>query len=278
MEEISWLESIRAWIVEKGPAFAVDVLVFLLIIIIGKIIISAIVNVLRKALMKSGRVNEMLQKFAVDISRKVMWVIVLMVALPRLGIDIAPLIAGLGVAGFVIGFAFQESLGNLAAGVMILVNQPFTTGHYVEAGGHAGSVTELNLMATTMLTPDNRKIVIPNRAIWGGSIVNYSAMDTRRIDLVIGIGYSSPIGKARDILMNILNSEERVLKDPAPTIEVIELADSSVNFVYRPWCKTGDYWPLRFYLMRAVKEEFDKEGIEIPFPQTDVHLHQVESA
>jgi len=278
MEELSWLESARMWLVDQGPGFIVDIVVFLLILIIGKFVIGGVVKVARKTLVKSERVNEMLLKFAVDTLRKALWIIVLMVALPRLGVDIAPLIAGLGVAGFVIGFAFQESLSNLAAGVMILLNQPFTIEHYVEAGGHAGSIKELNLMATTMLTPDNRKIVIPNRSIWGGSIVNYSAMDTRRIDMVIGIGYSSPIGKARDILMNILNSDKRVLKDPEPTIEINELADSSVNFVFRPWCNSGDYWPLKFNLMRSVKEAFDKEGIEIPFPQTDVHLHNVEKA
>ncbi len=273
MEDLSWLESGKTWFIENGPAYAVDIIVFILLLIIGKIIVGAVCRVADKGLSKADRVSDLLKKFALDSLRKVLWVIVLMVALPRIGIDVAPLIAGLGVAGFVIGFAFQETLGNLASGVMILLNQPFKNGDFVEAGGHSGVIRELNLMATTMTTGDNRKIIIPNKSVWGGSIVNFSTLGTRRIDLTMGIGYTADIAKAQATLHRILKSHKNILSDPAPVVEVVELADSSVNFVVRPWCATADYWPLRFELMRQMKEEFDKEGIEIPFPQMDVHIN-----
>jgi small conductance mechanosensitive channel len=273
MQELGWLDSGKAWIVENGPSFAVDIIAFLLLLIVGKIIVGAICNVAGKALSKAERVSELLKKFALDSLRKVLWVVVLMVALPRIGIDVAPLIAGLGVAGFVIGFAFQETLGNLASGVMILLNQPFKNGDFVEAGGHSGVVRELNLMATTMTSGDNRKIIVPNKAVWGGSITNFSTLGTRRVDLTVGIGYTSDIAKAQATLYRILKSNDKIINDPAPVVEVVELADSSVNFVVRPWCATADYWDVYFDVTRKVKEEFDKEGIEIPFPQMDVHVN-----
>ncbi len=273
MHEMTWLESAKTWLFDNGPSFAVDIVVFFLLLLIGKIIIGAVCRVADKALNKAERVSDLLKKFAVDTLRKVLWVVVLMIALPRIGIDVAPLIAGLGVAGFVIGFAFQESLGNLAAGVMILLNQPFKNGDFVEAGGQSGVVRELNLMATTMTSGDNRKIIIPNKAIWGGSITNFSALGTRRVDLTVGIGYTSDIAKAQATLQRILKSNDKILGDPAPVVEVVELADCSVNFVVRPWCATADYWAVYFDITRKVKEEFDKEGIEIPFPQMDVHVN-----
>ncbi len=273
MQDMGWLESGKTWLFDNGPGFAVDIIVFLLLLLIGKIIVGAVCNVTDKALAKADRVSDLLKKFAVDSLRKVLWVIVLMVALPRIGIDVAPLIAGLGVAGFVIGFAFQETLGNLASGVMILLNQPFKNGDFVEAAGHSGVVRELNLMATTMTSGDNRKIILPNKSVWGGSIVNFSALGTRRVDLTMGIGYTSDIAKAQATLYRILKSNDKILSDPAPVVEIIELADSSVNFVVRPWCATADYWAVRCEVMRQMKEEFDKEGIEIPFPQMDVHIN-----
>lgn len=156
---------------------------------------------------------------------------------------------------------------------MVLINQPFAKGDYVEAGGVSGTVQDLNLMVTTFTTPDNKKVVVPNGSIWGSSITNYSAMETRRVDMVVGISYGSAIGKARDIISTVLRSNDQVLDDPEPTIEVVKMADSSVNLVVRPWCNTADYWPLYFALNRAIKESFDRKGIEIPFPQMDVHHH-----
>lgn len=278
MNEASILTGLTDWLVDNGPQLVADLLVFVLILLVGKFVVSMVCRIFGKALAKAERVSELLRKFALDTLRKVLWVVVLMVALPKIGVDVAPLIAGLGVAGFVIGFAFQESLSNLAAGVMILLNQPFKNGEYVEAGGHAGVIRDLNLMATTMTTGDNRKIIIPNKAVWGGPIVNFSATGTRRIDMTFGIGYGNDMGKAQSIIKKIIASYDKVLKDPAPLVEVFELADSSVNFVVRPWCKTADLWELKLGITRRVKEEFDKEGIEIPFPQMAIHVQQSPAA
>jgi len=266
-----WAETAQEWVFTNGADFAVNVVVFLLILLVGKITIGVICRITSQALKKNPRVSEMLERFAVDIMRKALWLLVLMIALDRLGIQIGPLIAGLGVAGFVIGFAFQESLGNLAAGVMILLNEPFRIGDYAEAGGHSGTIKDMNLMATTMTTPDNKKIVIPNRSIWGGSITNYTALDTRRVDMTVGISYSDDIAKAKQIIHRVLASHDKVLEEPAPMVEVVEMADSSVNLVVRPWAKTSDYWTVYFSLNQTIKETLDREGIVIPFPQVDVH-------
>jgi len=270
-------EGLQTWLVTNGASFAVNLLVFLLILLAAKLVIGTPVRMARRIMTRSERVSELLQVFLADTLRKALWVVAFMIALSQLGVDMAPLIAGLGIFGFVVGFAFQESLSNLAAGLMILLNQPFTTGHYVEAGGMSGTVQELNLIATTLTTPDNRKVIVPNAQIWGSAITNYSAMDTRRVDMGVGIGYGSDIGKAIEIVRELLGADARVLDDPAPVVEVGELADSSVNLLVRPWVNAADYWPLKFAFTRAVKERFDAAGIEIPFPQVGVHM-QGESA
>lgn len=274
MEELTWLAQGKAWLMEKGPGFLVDLAVFILIIIVGAIAIKITRKALKMVLHKSKRINETLEKFLVNVTGKVLWVVLLMIALPRLGIDVAPLIAGLGVTGFIVGFAFQESLGNLASGMMIVLNQPFKLGDFVDAGGHQGVIGEINMMATTMVTPDNKKIVLPNRGVWGNPIVNYSALDTRRVDLSVGVAYSSQIGKARDVIADALKATPGVLSDPAPQIELNAMADSSLNLVVRPWCKSADYWNVFFAANQAIKEALDAAGIEIPFPQVDVHQRQ----
>ncbi|MBN2055627.1 mechanosensitive ion channel [bacterium] len=277
MKETELFAKVQEWLVTKGVGFVIDLAVFLLILLVGGFVIRAICKVIQRLLHRAKRVSEMLEKFVVSVTGKVLWVVLLMVALPRLGIDIAPLIAGLGVTGFIVGFAFQESLGNLAAGLMLLLNAPFKIGDYIEAAGHAGTVRELNLMATTMTTPDNKLVVIPNRSIWGGSIVNYSSLDTRRVDLEVGIAYGSSIAKAKAALAKVVEADNRILAEPAPMIEVVAMADSSVNLVVRPWVRTTDYWDVYFALNRAIKETLDSEGIEIPFPQIDVHHHGMTS-
>lgn len=264
----------KTWefLVNNGPQILTNIIVFLAILIIGRFIIMIIDRVLKKVLTKTGKLREIIVKFIISIVDKILWVVLLMIALPRIGIDVAPLIAGLGVGGFIVGFAFQESLSNFAAGFMLLVNEPFKKGDYVEAGGNAGTITDMTIMSTTMLTPDNKKIIVPNKGVWGGSIVNYSTMDKRRVDMSVGIAYSADIGKAIEIIRNLFKEDKRIITDPQPTVEVVELGDSSVNLVVRPWVKTSDYWDVYFHYMRGIKEAFDKGGIEIPFPQMDVHL------
>ena len=272
-KELVYLDKAKEWLVVNGIDFLVNVIVFFIILIIGKIVVGIISNITRKALQKSNRVSEMLQGFAVNIVSKVLWVIVLMIALQRLGIDIAPLIAGLGVTGFIVGFAFQESLGNLASGLMIALNTPFKVGDFIETGGISGIVDELNMMATTMTTLDNKKVVIPNKSVWGSAITNHTALDKRRVDLGVGISYGSDIGKARNAIMSALKEVKEILNEPPPDIEVDLMADSSVNLVVRPWCKSDDYWTVYFKTNQTVKECLDRESITIPFPQLDVHHH-----
>ena len=191
---------------------------------------------------------------------------------------IAPVLLNLCIiaaAGLAVGFALQGTLGNFAAGVMLIVFRPFKIGDFIEAGGVTGTVEEIQIFCTIIKTGDNKKVIVPNSDIGGGTITNYSAKPTRRVDMVFGIGYEDDIKKAKQVLERILKADERILKDPAPVIAVSELADSSVNFVVRPWVKSSDYWGVFWDTHETVKVEFDKEGISIPFPQQDVHMHQV---
>jgi small conductance mechanosensitive channel len=277
MKEAEWIELSRDWLLTKGLGFAADFAVFLLLLLVGSQIIRAVVHVADEALERAPRVRPMLRTFTLNVLRKTLWVILLMVALPRIGIEIGPLVASLGVAGFIIGFAFQESLSNLAAGVMILLNEPFIAGDYVEAGGHAGTVRDLNMMATTMTTPDNKAITIPNRVIWGKSIVNYSKNPTRRIDMTVSIDYSADVGEACAVVKKLLDADERVLKDPAPAIELNDFGESSVNLIVRPWVQRADYGAVKFAFNRNLKDAFAEKGIEIPFPQIDVRLSKTEA-
>ena len=192
--------------------------------------------------------------------------------LAKFGIQTASFVAILGAAGFAIGFALQGSLANFAAGVLILVLRPFRVGDFIDAAGVAGTVKEIQLFNTIMASPDNIQIIAPNSKVFGDIIKNVSGFDTRRVDLVVGIGYSSSIPKAIEVLTNLMKEDSRILSQPSFQIAVSELADSSVNFVVRPWVKTDDYWSVRFDLTRKIKEAFDENGIEIPFPQRVVHM------
>jgi small conductance mechanosensitive channel len=192
-------------------------------------------------------------------------------ALAKFGIQTASFVAILGAAGFAVGFALQGSLANFAAGILILVLRPFRLGDFIDAAGVSGTVKEIQLFTTILATPDNVMILVPNGKIFGDVIKNISGYDTRRIDLVIGIGYGASIQKAWEVMEGIIKADGRILKDPAPAIAVSELGDSSVNFVVRPWVKKEDYWNVRFDLLRTIKEAFDENGIEIPFPQMTIH-------
>jgi small conductance mechanosensitive channel len=184
-------------------------------------------------------------------------------------------VAIIGAAGLAVAFALQGALGNFASGVMLIMFRPFKVGDFVEAAGTMGVISEVQVFATVLTTPDNKKIIVPNGAITSGNIVNYSANDTRRIDLVFGIGYEDDMKKAKGIIEEVLKKDDRILDDPAPKIALLELADSSVNFAVRPWVKTEDYWNVYFDLNETIKREFDEKGVSIPFPQRDIHVHQV---
>ncbi|MFZ7110581.1 MAG: mechanosensitive ion channel family protein [Desulfatiglandales bacterium] len=242
----------------------------IIILILGRIASGLGRNAVKKLLQKS-KTDEAVISFAGNLTYILILTFAVLAALAKFGIQTASFVAILGAAGFAIGFALQGSLANFAAGVLILVLRPFRTGDYIEGAGVAGTVKEIELFTTVLATPDNIKIMVPNGKLFGDIIKNISAYETRRIDLVIGIGYASSIPKAVEVLSDLMKKETRILADPPPMIAVSELADSSVNLVVRPWVKKENYWPVKFDLTRAVKESFDANGIEIPFPQRVVH-------
>jgi small conductance mechanosensitive channel len=205
--------------------------------------------------------------------RKLIFIVGFVVALSMLEINVGPLLAAIGAAGFIIGFALQGTLSNFAAGIMILIYRPYDVGDFVDIGGTFGTVDAMTIVSTTLMTLDNQKVVVPNNMIWGDKITNVTGTDKRRVDMVFGIGYSDDIAKAQRILEEILVDHEAILKDPEPVVKVHELADSSVNFVVRPWVKTENYWNVYWDITKTVKLRFDDEGISIPFPQRDVHVY-----
>ena len=257
--------------------YGVKILMALVIFIIGKWIVKKLANVVEK-LMQKNEVDPAIRNFAGSIIYYALLVFVCIAALGQLGIQTASFVAIVGAAGLAVGLALQGSLSNFAAGVLLLIFRPFKVGDFVEIAGTSGVIQSIQIFTTELNTPDNKKVIVPNGGVISGNIVNYSANDTRRVDLVFGIGYSDDIDSARKVIEGILKAEKRVLEIPAATVAVVELADSSVNFVCRPWVNTADYWDVYFALTEAVKKAFDNSGISIPFPQQDVHMHQVESA
>lgn len=253
--------------------WGINIVMAIVIYIIGKMIVGVLVNVLGKIMTRS-KYDDMLIDFVKAIARAVLMLFVIIASLDQLGVDTTSLAAILAAAGLAIGLSLQGSLQNFAAGVMLLVFKPFKAGDFIDAGGATGVVKSISIFTTVMTTGDNKEIIVPNGSIYGGNITNFSAKDTRRVDMVVGIGYDSDLKKAKEILNEMVAADERILKDPAPTVAVAELADSSVNFVVRPWVASGDYWGVKFDFNEAVKLRFDAEGISIPFPQMDVHVHK----
>jgi small conductance mechanosensitive channel len=263
------IEKFQDAVISSGPSLVGAMLV----LVIGWWIAKLVTALLRR-IMTRAEVDPTLVSFAANLTYMALIVLVVISAVGQLGVNTTSFAAVIAAAGLAVGFALQGSLANFAAGVMLILFRPFKAGDFVEAGGVAGIVEETQVFATRIRTPDNKEIIVPNGQITSGSIVNYSAKDTRRVDLVFGVGYEDDLAKAKTILHEVIASDERVLADPEPTIAVLELGESSVNFAVRPWVKTGDYWPVYFDLTERSKLEFDKKGITIPFPQTDVHVHQ----
>ena len=253
--------------------WGINIVMALVIFMVGKFIARVLVNIAKK-IMTRAKVDNILVNFIGSIISTILLLFVVIASLDQLGVNTTSLIALIGAAGLAIGLALQGSLQNLASGVMLIVFRPFNDGDFIEAAGVSGVVETIGIFTTTMRSGDNREIIVPNGAIFGGTITNYSRRETRRVDMVFGIGYDDDIKKAKDILNRILEEDERILKDPAPVVAVAELADSSVNFNVRPWCATGDYWNVYFDTHEKVKLAFDAEGISIPYPQMDVHQHK----
>ena len=268
---------ITGWLTstEGGLRWAKNIVFFLLIILIAWILSKAVSKAVQKAISNINSASELLKDFIVNISRKTIFLVGFVVALSMLEVNVGPLLAAIGAAGFIMGFALQGTLSNFAAGIMILIYRPFDIGDFVDVAGTFGTVNAMTIVSTTLRKPDNQKVVVPNNMIWGDIITNITGTSKRRVDLVFGIGYSDDIANAQKILEDLLAGHESILKDPAPVVKVHELADSSVNFVVRPWVETDNYWDVYWDITRAVKERFDAEGVSIPFPQRDVHVHQV---
>ena len=270
----SMMDAALKWLAENGVSFVVNLVVAGILLLVGSHLIRLVTLSTRKALQKSGRVNALLETFLCSVVHKTSWALLLMIVVQRLGVNIAPLIAGLGVTGFILGFAFQESLGNLAAGMMIALNQPFKVGDYVSAGGVEGTVQELNMMAATLTTGDNKMVMVPNKVIWGTPITNYTAMDKRRVEIPACVAYGVDIAKAKRVTLDLMRAHPLIFRDPEPIAEVLSLGDSAVNLILRPWVKPENYWTVFFAVNQGLKGAFEQNGIEIPFPQLEVRIKQ----
>jgi small conductance mechanosensitive channel len=273
--DIPDLEVLKAYLpmaVEYGTALLMALLIFY----IGRAVVSRIVTVVGRVMTGRG-MDETLVGFLTSILRWVGLLFVVIAALSQLGIDTTSLIALLGAAGLAIGLALQSSLANFAAGVLIIVFKPFQKGHFVDVAGTMGTVDQIGIFTTVLTTPDNKEIIVPNGSIIAGNITNFSARPTRRIDMVFGVSYDDDIRAAKKILEEIIAADGRVLAEPAPVITLGELADSSVNFLVRPWVNAADYWTVLWETTEQVKLRFDEAGISIPFPQVQVHTNNAEN-
>lgn len=250
--------------------FGIQLLLAIVIYVVGKWVVRIIANFLQKT-MAARNVDPTVAKFVGSIVYYILFVFVVIAALGQLGVETASAIAIFGAAGLAVGFALQGTLSNFAAGVMMILLRPIKVGDFVEVAGEAGVVCEVAIFATTLLTGDNKTVIIANSSVMGGNITNYSTQPERRVDLVVGVGYGSNIEQVKNELQGIADAESRILHDKGVTIGVSELADSSVNLVFRTWVKSADYWPVYFALNERVKVRFDEVGIEIPFPQLDIH-------
>ena len=250
-------------------------LIITLIVIILGYLIAVIISRYTRKIMLRAKLSNILAEFTSRIIKIILFIFAFSIALGFLGIDIGAALISISVVfGLVFGLAFQDTIGNLTTGFMIAITKPFKVGDFVDITGITGTISSVGISITTLITLDNKKVIIPNSKVWGQPIINYTALKTRMIDLNIGISYNDNIGKAINIAMVVLENNTKVLKDPAPLVATDKLADSSVNLVIRPWVKTDDYWPVKRELTQKIKEAFDKEGINIPFPQRDIHLFQ----
>ncbi|MBX2868110.1 MAG: mechanosensitive ion channel [Acidiferrobacterales bacterium] len=251
--------------------WSVNIVLAIIVLVVGRWITKRIVKFFR-GVMERAEYDHMLINFLAATLQALLMIVVIVAALDRLGVATTSIVAVLGAAGVAVGLALQGSLQNFAAGIMILIFRPFRAGDYIEAGGSAGTVEKVGIFSTTMSSTDNKEVIVPNGNIYRDTITNYSARPTRRIDLVIRVGYDSDLKKAKELLNTLVSNEPRVLSHPEAFVAVSEMTDSSINFVVRPWVNTGDYLAVKCSLIETIKLEFDQEGIEIPYPQLDVHM------
>jgi len=270
-----WVKFAINWLHEYGSWLVFKILILIVILLVSLFFSNVVGNMVGKVT-KTSKVSlsSLLKVFFISASKKLVLLIGIIVAFSQMGLEVTPLLTGLGIAGFIIGFAMQDTLSNFVSGIMILIYHPFDIGDFVEVSGIYGQVKHMNLVSTTILTPNNRRLMLPNNKIWGDTINNATAEYVRRIDLEFGISYADDIALAEKVLYQMLDEHEKVLKHPDPLVKVHKLGESSVEFVVRPWVKTENYWDVHWDITRQVKERFDAANITIPFPQREMHIRR----
>jgi small conductance mechanosensitive channel len=272
--------TISGWLMspEGGFRWAVNIIQFIVIVIVFYLLSVVAGKAAKKVASRSNTLSSLLSEFMVMSARRLVLFVGFFVGLSALEINIGPVLAVIGAAGFVIAFALQNSLSNFASGILMLIYRPFDTGDVINVAGTVGKVETMNLLSTQLRSPDNQLVIVPNNSVWGGIITNITGITQRRVDMVFGIGYNDDIDKAQKILEEIVNGYELVLKEPEAIVKLHELADSAVNFICRPWVSPRDYWTVYWDITREVKRRFDAENVSIPFPQRDVHIYQETTA
>jgi small conductance mechanosensitive channel len=266
------LGSLQSWS-EKGPmAYLVTLLTGLLMILVGKLLIFWLCRVLKKVFSRSKHVNDLMARFLIQVINIFGWIILGILFFQHMGINMGPVLAGLGITGVILGLAFQETIGNLLSGIMIVIIAPFRIGDYIDSGSFSGTVTDMDLICVTLSTPDNKKIIISNQLVWGNPIVNYSDMEKRRVDLTVSVAYGTDVGTVKEVVNGILATYPEILPDPAPMVEVHKLSASSVDYIVRPWVRPQDYWTVYWRFQGEICQRMEAAGISIPFNQLDIHL------
>ena len=265
-------ENLWNQLTELLSSFGISFFIALCILIIGRQAIKIVIKIISSALERSNT-EDTVRIFVTNLLNTLLMIVVFIAAINQLGIQTTSIIAVLGAAGLAIGLALQGSLSNFAAGILIVIYRPYKVGDYIQADNHLGTVDDIQIFSTVLRTPDNKIVVVPNGSIMNGSIVNFSHQKERRIDIVIGCSYDDDIDKVKEVLADVLSKDERILTEPKPRIALSELADSSVNFIVRPWVKNSEYLDVLYSLLEEIKKRFDQEGISIPYPQSDVHIH-----
>ncbi len=269
-------EQVQTLIEQFVLPWGLNVLFALLIFVIGRMVARGVVGLLRQAL-KRTKLDAILVDFVSSIVNAVLLVFILVAALDQLGVNTTSVVAVLGAAGLAVGLAMKDSLQNFASGVMLILFRPFKAGDFVEVAGVSATVEKINIFSSVLRTGDNKEVIVPNGKIYSDTITNYSARPTRRVDMVFGIGYDDDVRKAKAMLQQLAREDDRILQSPEPVVAVSELGDSSINFIVRPWVNSADYWAVKWDFTERVKLAFDENGISIPFPQMDVHVHREEA-
>ena len=257
---------------ELMSSFGISLFIALFILVIGRQVVKILIKVISSALERSNT-EDTVRIFVTNLLNTLLMIVVFIAAINQLGIQTTSIIAVLGAAGLAIGLALQGSLSNFAAGILIVIYRPYKVGDYIQADNHLGTVDDIQIFSTVLKTPDNKLVIVPNGSIMNGSIVNFSNQDKRRVDIIASCSYEDDIDKVKSVLADILSKDDRILSEPKPRIAVSELADSSVNLIVRPWVKNSDYIDVYYSLLEEIKKRFDQEGISIPYPQSDVHIH-----